>query len=101
VTVLEQAFLSAVYKICDNFDVKYHHCGDSRKCSGTGLPDLIICGTRRVIWRELKSSPVDQPTSGQTLWMYFLRAAGQDIKIWTPADLDSGSIETEIASLSW
>lgn len=100
-TVLEQTLLSAIYRLCDKSDVKYHHCSDSRKCAGPGLPDLVLCGTRRVIWRELKSSPVDSPTSGQVMWMYYLRAAGQDVKIWTPADLKSGSIETEISSLTW
>jgi hypothetical protein len=100
-SVLEQTFLSAIYRLCSDYDVKYHHCTDSRKCAGVGLPDLVICGTRSIIWRELKSSPVDQPTSGQVMWMYYLRAAGQDIKIWTPADLDSGSIETELTSLTW
>jgi hypothetical protein len=99
-TVLEAGFLYEVYRLSDKAQVLYHHCSDSRKCAGPGLPDLIIVGTRGCLFREIKASPVDHPTSEQRLWLYALQASGQNARMWSSRDLDDGTVATEIAAIA-
>jgi hypothetical protein len=99
-TELEGAYLSNVYRLCHREQVLFHHCLDSRKCSGAGLPDVIIVGPNGCIFREIKVSPFDAPTSEQKAWLYMLQAAGQDARVWTSADLSDGTVASEIKALS-
>jgi hypothetical protein len=100
VTELEGAYLSNVYRLCHREQVLFHHCQDSRKCSGAGLPDLLIVGPNGLIFREVKVSPFDVPTSEQKSWLYMLQAAGADARVWTSTDLQDGTVAKEIASIA-
>ncbi len=85
-----------VISLCNRLGLHVHHCAMNR--SQAGFPDLVIIGRRGVRWRELKILP-DAPTSEQRLLGYKLTAAGHDWKVWTPAELASGEIETELEEI--
>jgi hypothetical protein len=74
-----------------------------RVAANKGFPDLMIVGPGGVKFRELKTMNGMGPGGGlgpdQITWRDRLKAAGQDWDIWTPADLGSGRIERELASI--
>lgn len=53
---------------------------------GKGFPDLVLCRDR-VIYAELKSK-TGRLRPEQVVWVDKLRAAGQEVHVWKPADLD-------------
>jgi VRR-NUC domain-containing protein len=65
------------------------HVYDSRKAVGAGFPDCVLVHDRqrRVIFAELKRPGAD-PTPKQVAWLAALRAAGCEVAVWRPADLD-------------
>jgi hypothetical protein len=77
--------------------VHCHYCYSRR--SQPGFPDLVIIGSRGVLWRELKVPP-DTLRSGQVKLGYRLQASGQDWGVWIPADLRSRLIYREIERIS-
>jgi len=81
-------------------DLMWHHCPDSRGCSGTpGLPDFIIIGPRGIIWREAKPHPGELPRGGQVAWKYAVMANLMNYDVWTPADVASGRVRAELLAL--
>lgn len=66
---------------------------------GKGWPDLVCCGKGAVLFRELKSEQ-GRLTPEQVVWLKVLGGAGQDAKVWRPADLRSGRILAELKSVS-
>jgi hypothetical protein len=74
-----------------------------RTADNKGYPDLMIIGPGGVLFRELKTEAGMRPGAGlrpdQTTWRYRLTAAGQDWAIWTPKDLATGLIESELHDL--
>lgn len=76
-----------------------YHAPDSRRASGAGMPDWVIVGRRRVLWRELKTDD-GRLSSAQTRVRYALVAAGQDWAIWRPRDYRSGLIFSELAAVA-
>jgi len=94
-------FLGQVFRICAEHRVLHHWCADARRCLGTrGIPDLILCGSHHVIFREVKQDSHDSPSSYQVTWLYALRGAGMDTGVWHYADLDNGTVEREIGALN-
>lgn len=93
-----------VTRICDQLELLWHHCADSRHCMGTpGLPDLIIAGPRGVIYAELKSAD-GETDADQDKWIWTLRRSTfpyplMRMYIWTPADLESGEIRAQLLVL--
>lgn len=73
-----------------------HHC-DMRQ-SHAGFPDWVIAGSRRVLYRELKSE-VGVLSPAQRLWRDQLVAAGADWAIWRPSDLLYGRILMELMAV--
>jgi hypothetical protein len=94
----EQELLSQITKLCDDRNIIYHHCYDSRKCAGNGFPDLVIAGKHRVLWVELKSQ-YGTFDPQQTKWKYALLATGQHWCTWRPSDLHHGYIAQTLAEL--
>jgi hypothetical protein len=92
----ESEFLAEVYKLADAEGVFVHHCGIAWRCHGDGWPDLVLVGTRGVLYREVKASPDDRMRPEQTALLWLLRAAGQDAEVWTEKDLASGTVAWEI-----
>jgi hypothetical protein len=102
VTHLEADYLAKVYDLCDHSGIKYHHCNDSRKCTATpGMPDLILVGPRRIIFREIKASLNDRVRAEQSEWLWMLKAAGQDARVWTSEDLLYGRVAHELSELAY
>ena len=69
------------------------------------IPDLILWKPGRLIWRELKvprgagGRILDgQWKPGQRETIAELQAAGEDVAVWTPDDLDSGLIRRELGA---
>lgn len=80
-------------------ELVWHHCGRPHLCQGqAGLPDLVIAGPRRLIWREVKGddTPVrlEQREYGEALM-----SAGQSWGVWRPDDLLYGQVESELDRL--
>jgi hypothetical protein len=93
----EAQLQSAVLDLCKLLGVHYYHPYDSRR-SVPGWPDLVLCGTRGLIFRELKSQ-TGKPAPEQTAWFARLLTAGQDISVWRPEDLRSGRIHRELTAI--
>jgi hypothetical protein len=87
-------FQTTIIRKCRGLHV--HHCG--MLGSQRGFPDLVIIGPGGVLWRELKVPP-DDLRSEQRALGYTLQACWQNWAVWTPADLDNGRIEEELASI--
>jgi hypothetical protein len=104
----EESLLQAVLKMARLFGLSAAHFRPALSQSGRwhtavqgdgkGYPDLTIVGHGGILFRELKSAKgVCSPE--QVVWLRELTAAGQDAKIWRPADLESGRIEAELRTL--
>ena len=74
------------------------HSGDSRRDSCAGFPDLVIAGSRGVLWREIKSA-TGRLRPEQMDWLSRLNLGGADAAIWRPADLESGRIKDELVAI--
>lgn len=94
----EQELLAEVLSLCHEYGLLAHHCRDSRKCVGRGMPDLVIVGTSRTLFAELKSGGGDL-TSMQVEWKWRLVASGCHWVCWSPKHLISGVIESVLADL--
>ena len=78
----------------------WHHCARSQTCHGTpGMPDFVIIGKHGEIWREVKPHYGEHPRLGQIAWKYGLLGAERDWDVWTPDDIASGRVRSEIEAL--
>jgi hypothetical protein len=76
------------------------HFPDSRRIQGDpGLPDLLLLGEYRLIWRELKCDGTELRRD-QRAWRWRLESAGQAYAEWVPGDWRSGQIQAEITALN-
>lgn len=73
-----------VLELVDWYRMLAYHTHDSRR-SRRGFPDLVIVGTKGVLFRELKSAK-GRLTLEQSQWLEQLKAAGQDAAVWRPSD---------------
>jgi hypothetical protein len=93
----------AIFNLCAQLDprVRLVHMHDSRRATPDtrGLPDLLLVGTHRLIWRELKP-PGARPRGPQSQWLHWLRQAGQDAAVWRPRHWYDGTIAAELATLN-
>lgn len=64
---------------------------------GKGFPDLVVSG-RSVLFRELKADR-GRLSPEQVLWVAALKVARADVAVWTPADLRSGRVESELRAI--
>jgi hypothetical protein len=65
------------------------------EADGKGFPDLVIAGGSEVIFPELKSD-TGRLSPEQKLWQ---AALGSRFRVWRPADLQSGRIESELRAI--
>ena len=103
----EDDLLRAVLELCLYRNCHAHHSRPARTVNGwrtaiqgnPGFPDLVIVGTRGVLWRELKA-PRGRVTPEQARWIAQLQRAGADADIWRPCHLTSGRITAEIGAIA-
>ena len=89
----EEDLLRAVVDLAQLRGLLVHHSRPARTAKGwvtaivghKGLPDLIIVGSRGVLYRELKSEK-GRVSPEQHDWIDRLEQAGQDIAVWRPSD---------------
>ena len=87
-----------VRTICRDLGVIYVHHRRSQETEA-GFPDDVLIGPGGVLFRELKRTGCN-PTPAQTHMIAALGDAGADVAVWRPADLLSGDIARQIASIS-
>jgi hypothetical protein len=99
----EAQLLAEVISLCEqrriwwvHIDTPFHN---KRRQNLIGFPDLFLCGTAGIMFRELKKQRGFTSSPEQTNWKYRLVAAGQDWGLWQPSDLESGRISRELDSL--
>lgn len=65
-----------------------YHTYDSRR-SNPGFPDLVLVHPfrQRVLFRELKTDG-GRVSTDQLKWIGILGAAGADVEVWRPSDLE-------------
>jgi hypothetical protein len=85
----EKSFQAAVLQVAQMYGWRFYHTHDSRR-SPHGWPDLALVhpGQRRFLLVELKreNGRVSKP---QEAWIADLSAAGVDVRVWRPSDLDA------------
>ncbi len=64
----------------------HHHLVS--KGSSAGWPDLVICGHGRALFVELKTD-TGRLRPEQRTWLGLLAAAGCEVAVWRPTDLDT------------
>lgn len=80
-------------------ELVWHHCGSSHLCAGqAGMPDLLVIGPRRLIWRELKGDATPLRRAQREYGEILIRA-GQSWGVWRPDDMSSGRIDAELDEL--
>jgi hypothetical protein len=101
--VTEAELQRAVLGLCGQLDprIRVVHLHDSRRATADtrGLPDLLLVGTHRLIWRELKQ-PGGRLRGPQSQWLHWLRQAGQDAGVWQPRHWHNGTIAGELEALN-
>lgn len=93
----EIAFQRSIEGRATRYGLKVYHTEDSRR-SRKGWPDLVLAGPGGMVYRELKIPP-RTTTVEQEQWLALLVQLGQDAKVWTPADMQSGEIEHTLQRL--
>lgn len=89
----EQEFTDAVIELCALRGLLVHHCRPARTAKGwvtpiqgnKGFTDLVIVGSRGVLFRELKSES-GRVSPEQDVWIGRLARAGSNVAVWRPAD---------------
>lgn len=82
----EAELQAEVIRLAAEHGVLVFHSTDSRRDIGRGFPDLVLVGSRNVMFVELKTT-VGHTTPEQTTWRWKLLAAGAYWALWRPKDL--------------
>jgi hypothetical protein len=99
----EAELLAEVISLCEQRKIWWVHIDtpfrNKRRQNMIGFPDLFLCGTAGIMFRELKKQQGWKTSPAQTSWKYRLLAVGQNWDLWQPRDLESGRISRELDSL--
>lgn len=89
IVVTEADLREQIRTLCDLFGWKMYFSWTSIH-SPRGFPDLVLAnlGQRRVIFAELKSEK-GKLTEYQQEWLDTLKACGQTVYVWRPADIEA------------
>lgn len=80
----EATFQSQILALCKHLGLLTYHTYDSRR-SQPGFPDLVIVGSRKMLFRELKTD-LGRVSPEQAQWLDALRQLGVDADVWRPSD---------------
>ena len=83
--ITEKQFEGQVKDLAKLWGWKYYHTWRSIH-SPAGFPDCVFA-RERIIWAELKTE-TGQPTLEQYEWLAALAAAGQEVYLWRPDDIE-------------
>ncbi|MEU8272642.1 VRR-NUC domain-containing protein, partial [Sphaerisporangium sp. NPDC049002] len=75
------------------------HMPDGTGMYNPGIPDLVIVGHGKILWRELKSES-GRTSAEQRAFIERLRCNGADVDVWRPRDLLSRRIHRELEAIS-
>ena len=94
----ERQLQGTVQQLATVYGWRWYHTHDSRR-SVPGYPDLTLVhsGQGRVIWAELKTTR-GRLTADQKAWIADLEAAGEEVHVWRPTDLQDGTISSLLAT---
>jgi len=95
----EAELMEAIRTAVKGLGLLAYHAHDGRRSWGPGFPDLVIVGRGGCIWRECKTE-AGSLSPEQRQWGDTLKRAGQNWRVWRPADLLDGIIGRELASLA-
>jgi hypothetical protein len=95
----EAELMEAIRTMIKDLGLHAFHAADSRRSWGRGYPDLTIAGRGGMLWRECKTESGSLAPE-QRQWGDALKRAGQNWRVWRPADLLDGSIGRELASVA-
>lgn len=86
--VTEAELQKAVVELARRFGWLVYHVPDSRRATARGCPDLICLNESqaRVMFVELKTEK-GKIRPEQTFWIGVLTAAGIEVHVWRPSDL--------------
>lgn len=79
----EDDFQRRILDYCQLRGLLVFHDNDSRR-NVAGFPDLVIAGSRGVIYAELKTQ-TGRVSSDQEKWLLKLRESGQIAAVWRPS----------------
>lgn len=94
----EKQLLAAVVELAGYFGIFVYHIYDSRR-SDPGFPDLVLAGTRGVLFAELKTD-TGRMSREQAGWRWRLTAAGASWCLWRPRHLQDGTITRELKEIA-
>jgi hypothetical protein len=99
----EAELLAEVVSLCEQRGIWWVHIDtpyrNRKRQNLIGFPDLFLCGTRGIMFAELKKQRGWTSSPEQTSWKHQLRGAGQRWELWQPRDLESGRIERALDML--
>lgn len=99
----EHELQAEVLAIARRLGLWTRHVPDSRRIllleQGRGFPDLEVWGTRELMVVELKTEGA-QLSADQRKWRYRIEQAGTGFRVFRPAQLRTGVIETELRRLA-
>jgi hypothetical protein len=95
----EAQLMESIRAMVNDLGLLAYHAHDGRRSWGPGFPDLVITGRGGTIWRECKTEH-GSLSPEQRVWGDALKRAGQNWRVWRPADLLDGSIGRELAGLA-
>jgi len=95
--ITERSLQASITELCQLLGIAWYHTYDSRR-SRRGWPDLVFCGSRGFMTRELKAE-TGHLTDAQAEWGRMLTAVGVSWDVWRPADLLSGRVERELREI--
>lgn len=85
-TVTEAQWQHVVTDLAKLLGWRTWHCTIAYR-SAAGFPDLVLVRDR-VVFAELKAER-GKLTAAQEIWLLWLRAAGAEVHVWRPSDLDA------------
>ena len=96
----EAELLAEVTAAADERGLLWHHCDDSRRCSGPrGFLDLVLVGPDgKVMLAELKGED-GETSANQDAWIWRLHEGGTAYAVWHPSDWRSGMIQAALDRL--
>lgn len=97
-SMTEEQLQASVLDLAKALGMLAYHTHDSRR-SAAGFPDLVLAGTRGVIFAELKSAGGTMRPE-QTNWKYMLIAGGQRWRLYRPGDWATGVIQSDLKEIA-